>query len=138
MTDEGAQAERAQTGPKKTEQEKTGQEKSKTRWKRRVTVVAGLIALLAAGLVLPPLVNISRYQRKVAALMAQSLGRPVHMSSVELRLLPFPGFVLHDLSVSEDPEFGAEPILSARTVCRFGALAVAVAGKAGDQPRQRR
>jgi hypothetical protein len=38
------------------------------------------------------------------------------MSSVELRLLPRPGFVLHDLSVSEDPEFGAEPILFARTV----------------------
>ncbi len=111
MTDEGAQAERARTGP-----EKTGQEKSKARWKRRVTVIAGLITLLAAGLVLPPLINISRYQRKIAALMAQSLGRPVHMSSVELRLLPLPGFVLHDLSVSEDPEFGAEPILSARTV----------------------
>jgi uncharacterized protein involved in outer membrane biogenesis len=106
MTDQGAQAERAQTG----------QEKSKTRWRRRITVAAGLIALLAAGLVLPPLINISRYQRRVAALMTQSLGRPVHMSSVELRLLPLPGFVLHDLSVSEDPEFGAEPILSARTV----------------------
>ncbi|WP_263354998.1 AsmA family protein [Acidicapsa acidisoli] len=106
MTDQGARAERAQTG----------QEKSKTRWRRRITVAAGLIALLAAGLVLPPLINISRYQRRVAALMTQSLGRPVHMSSVELRLLPLPGFVLHDLSVSEDPEFGAEPILSARTV----------------------
>jgi AsmA-like protein len=107
VTDGGAQEQRART---------TGQEKSKARWKRRITVVSGLIALLAAGLVLPPLVNISRYQRRVAALMAQSFGRPVHMSSVELRLLPLPGFVLHDLSVSEDPEFGVEPILSARTV----------------------
>jgi hypothetical protein len=93
-----------------------GQEKSKTRWKRRITLVSGLIALLAAALVLPPLININRYQRRVAAVMAQSFGRPVHMSSVELRLLPLPGFVLHNLSVSEDPEFGAEPILSAGTV----------------------
>ena len=87
-----------------------------SRWRRRVTLTAGLIALIAAGVVLPPLFNIGRYQRRVAILMTQSLGRPVHMSSVELRLLPRPGFVLHDLSVSEDPEFGAEPILSARTV----------------------
>jgi len=106
MAGEGARAERAQTG----------QEKSNARWKLRIALVGGLTALLAAGLVLPPLINISRYQRRVAALMAQSLGRPVHMSSVELRLLPLPGFVLHDLSVSENPEFGAEPILSARTV----------------------
>lgn len=88
----------------------------KPRWKRRVTLVALAIALIAAAVVLPPLVNISRYQRQITALMSRSLGRPVHLSGVELRLLPRPGFVLHDLSVSEDPKFGAEPILSARTV----------------------
>jgi hypothetical protein len=86
------------------------------RWKRRVLLVAGLSVALAAGLVLPPLVNISRYQRQITALMTRSMGRPVRMSAVELRLLPSPGFILHDLSVSEDPAFGAEPILSARTV----------------------
>jgi len=86
------------------------------RWKRRVTLAAGLSVLLAAALVLPPLVNISRYQRRITALMTRSMGRPVRMSDVELRLLPSPGFILHDLSVSEDPAFGAEPILSARTV----------------------
>ena len=88
----------------------------KPRWKRRVTLAALAIAVIAAAIVLPPLVNISRYQRQITALMSRSLGRPVHLSGVELRLLPRPGFVLHDLSVSEDPKFGAEPILSARTV----------------------
>ena len=88
----------------------------KPRWKRRVTLIALAIAVLAAAVVLPPLVNISSYQRQITALMSRSLGRPVHLSGVELRLLPRPGFVLHDLSVSEDPKFGAEPILSARTV----------------------
>ena len=88
----------------------------KPRWKRRVTLVLALIVLIAAAIVLPPLVNISSYQRQITALMSRSLGRPVHLSGVELRLLPRPGFVLHDLSVSEDPKFGAEPILSARTV----------------------
>jgi uncharacterized protein involved in outer membrane biogenesis len=75
-----------------------------------------VIVLLAAGLVLPPLININRYQRRITELIARSLGRPVRLSSVELRLLPMPGFVLHDLSVSENAAFGAEPILSARTV----------------------
>ena len=89
---------------------------SRSRWRRRVMLAGILIVLIAAAVVLPPLINIGRYQRRVATLMSQSLGRPVRMSSVELRLLPLPGFVLHNLSVGEDPEFGAEPVLSAETV----------------------
>jgi hypothetical protein len=88
----------------------------KRRWRRRVNWTAALVVLLAAGLVLPPLINVGNYKRQITALMSRSLGRPVRLSSVELRLLPMPGFVLHDLQVSEDPEFGAEPVLSARTV----------------------
>jgi AsmA family/AsmA-like C-terminal region len=88
----------------------------KSRWNRRIALIGILIVLIAAAVVLPPLVNIGRYQRRITALMTRSMGRPVHMSSVELRLLPRPGFVLNDLSVSEDPGFGAEPILFARTV----------------------
>ena len=75
-----------------------------------------LATLLAAALVLPPLINIGNYKRQITALMSRSMGRPVRLSGVELRLLPMPGFVLHDLAVSEDPQFGAEPVLSARTV----------------------
>ncbi len=48
--------------------------------------------------------------------MASSLGRPVRLSSVRLRLLPRPGFVLYDLTVDEDPGFGAEPLLQASSV----------------------
>lgn len=89
---------------------------SPKRWRKRLTLIAVAVTLLAAAIVLPPLINISRYQRQVTALMSRSLGRPVRLSGVELRLLPLPGFVIHDLSVSEDPAFGGEPILSARTV----------------------
>jgi uncharacterized protein involved in outer membrane biogenesis len=86
------------------------------RWRRRVTLSSLVAVLLAAAIVLPPLVNAGRYQRQITALLARSLGRPVHFSSVGLRLLPRPGFIIHDLSVSEDKAFGDEPILSARTV----------------------
>ena len=50
------------------------------------------------------------------SLISASLGRPVRLSSVELRLLPRPGFVLTDLTVEEDPAYGAEPVLHANTV----------------------
>ena len=87
-----------------------------SRWKRRITVIALLAVLIAAAVVLPPLVNVSSYQRQITALISRSLGRPVRLSNVKLRLLPRPGFILQNLSVGEAPEFGVEPMLSAQTV----------------------
>lgn len=86
------------------------------RWRRRFTIAAIVVTLIAAALILPPLVSIGRYKHQITSLMTRSLGRPVRMSSVGLRLLPMPGFVLHDLSVSEDPRYGAEPVISAGSV----------------------
>ena len=67
-------------------------------------------------LVVPPLISVSHYKDQITRLIAQSLGRPVRLSSVEVRLLPWPGFVLSDLSVAEDPAYGAEPVLHATKV----------------------
>ncbi len=75
-----------------------------------------LVLLLLVALVLPSQLSVSRYQHTVTAAMARSLGRSVHLSGVEWRLLPTPAFILSDLTVSEDPSFGVEPLLSARTV----------------------
>lgn len=77
-----------------------------------------LAAIVVLGLlfVVPPLVSVSRYKSQITRLVAQSLGRPVRLSSVEVRLLPWPGFVLSDLSVAEDPAYGFEPVLHATTV----------------------
>ena len=77
--------------------------------------VAAIMAILAV-LIVPPLVSISRFKSRITQLMSVSLGRPVRLSSVELRLLPVPGFVLTDLTVEEDPAYGAEPVLHAGTV----------------------
>jgi len=77
--------------------------------------LAALAAVLAV-LIVPPLVSLSRYKSQITHLMSASLGRPVRLSSVELRLLPRPGFVLYHLSVEEDPAYGAEPVLHANTV----------------------
>src|SRR5271157_821811 len=88
--------------------------------KRRRLAAAGLalaaLAAILAVLIVPPLVSVSRYKSRITQLMSASLGRPVRLSSVELRLLPRPGFVLTDLTVEEDPAYGAEPVLHANTV----------------------
>ena len=74
------------------------------------------VAFFLLVLVVPPLISVSHYKGEIVRLMAQSLGRPVRLSSVEVRLLPWPGFVLTDLSVAEDPAYGAEPVLHANRV----------------------
>ena len=93
-------------------------EDAEVRHRRRRLVWLGLVAVavLLAILVAAPLVSLNRYKSRITHLMSASLGRPVRLSSVELRLLPRPGFVLSDLTVEEDPAYGAEPVLHATTV----------------------
>ena len=74
------------------------------------------LTILVSIVVLPPLFSINRYKSRIVGAMSTSLGRPVHLSGVELRLLPRPGFVISDLTVQEDPAFGAEPVLHANEV----------------------
>ena len=80
----------------------------------RIAVAAIVVFLLV--LFVPPFISVSHYKGQITSLLAQSLGRPVRLSSVEVRLLPWPGFVLSDLSVAEDPAYGAEPVLHANKV----------------------
>jgi len=82
----------------------------------RLRIALAVLAVLVLALVVPPLISVSHYKGQITHLIAQSLGRPVRLSSVEVRLLPWPGFVLTDLSVAEDPAYGVEPVLHASTV----------------------
>src|ERR1700744_1082733 len=91
-----------------------GGEEKRPSPRRRIALAALLLAVVA--FVLPPLVNINRYQHRIADGIGLSIGRPVHISSVKLRLLPWPGFEFSDFSVEEDPRFGAEPILHSTSV----------------------
>jgi len=88
------------------------------RHRTRLRLWLGLAAIAAmmAIVIVPPLVSIGSYKSRITELMSASLGRPVRLSSVELRLFPAPGFVLTDLTVQEDPAYGAEPVLHANTV----------------------
>src|ERR1700710_1821525 len=61
------------------------------RLRRHLLIAASLILLLVAALVLPPLINISRYQHRISASLAASLGHSVEVSGITLHLLPRPG-----------------------------------------------
>ncbi len=81
---------------------------------RRGIVTA--VVLAAAALVLPPFINIGRYKSRVIDSMSKALGRPVTCDSVELRLLPQPGFYLANVVIGDDPAYSLEPILHAEEV----------------------
>jgi hypothetical protein len=83
---------------------------------QRLWLALAALAVLLAVLIVPPLVSVSRYKSRITQLISASLGRPARLSSVEVRLLPRPGFLLTDLTVEEDPAYGAEPVLHANTV----------------------
>jgi hypothetical protein len=82
----------------------------------RLWLAIAFVAAILAVLIVPPFLSVSRYKSRITQLMSASLGRPVHLASVEVRLLPRPGFVLTDLTVEDDPIYGAEPVLHANTV----------------------
>ncbi len=92
------------------------EEQKRRRRRRRLWMALGAGVLLLAALIVPPMVSINRYKSQIVQLISASLGRPVHLSGVKLRLLPWPGFVLSNLDVDEDPAYGYEPVLHAETV----------------------
>src|SRR5271165_2583286 len=94
----------------------TEETQSRRRKIRRLGLVLAALLVLLAVLVVPPLVSVTRYKSGITHLISVSLGRPVRLSSVGVRLLPRPGFVLTDLTVEEDPAYGAEPVLHANSV----------------------
>jgi hypothetical protein len=74
------------------------------------------VACIIALAVLPPLLNVNRFKRRIVTSISTSLGRPVHLDSVTLVILPFPGFKLENFVVAEDPAFGSEPVIHANEV----------------------
>ena len=92
------------------------QGRERGRSKLWIAALALALTVLVSIIVIPPLVSINRYKSRIAGAMSSSLGRPVRMSGVELRLLPQPEFVITDLTVDEDPSYGVEPVLHASSM----------------------
>ncbi|MGH8701771.1 MAG: AsmA family protein, partial [Burkholderiales bacterium] len=81
---------------------------------KRLTLAA--VIALAAALLGPPVLNVGRFKGRIVQAMEASLGRPVTVDEVSLRLLPRPGFDMKNLVVGDDPRFSAEPLLRAEEV----------------------
>lgn len=96
------------------ETDQDAQPKSRGRTSLIVLVILFVVFLLIAFL--PPLVNVSRFQQRIATNISNALGRPVHFDQVSLTLLPLPGFTMKNFVIDEDPAFGSEPILRADEV----------------------
>ncbi len=83
---------------------------------RRLLYLACAALVLLLLVLLPPLISVNRYQKRIANSISASLGRPVHLNKVSLNLLPLPGFTLEKFVVDEDPAFGSEPVIRADSV----------------------
>ena len=94
----------------------TEETEKRPRKHRRMRITLAVVVLLLAAFIIPSMINVSRYKGRITQLVSQSLGRPVQISGIEMRLLPWPGFVLSNLVVDSDPAFGAEPVLHADSV----------------------
>ena len=82
---------------------------------RSIFVTAILFAIILMA-ILPPLLNVNRFKHRIVTSISTSVGRPVHLDSVALVLLPFPGFKLENFVVAEEPAFGSEPVIHANSV----------------------
>lgn len=81
-----------------------------------VLSVVLLLVIVLLMVLLPPMISVSRFQHRISQSLSQSLGRTVHLDSVNLTLLPLPGFTFTNFVVDEDPAFGSEPIIRANSV----------------------
>ena len=86
------------------------------RTSRRAMWMWAIVALIVLGVLLPPYINVNRFRTRVAEAIGHALGREVTVSHIELQLLPRPGLTISNFSVSDDPSYGAEPLLQASTV----------------------
>jgi AsmA protein len=84
--------------------------------RNRLAVVLAFLLVVLVLVFIPPLINVSRFQRSVDRNISAALGRPVHFDRLSLTLLPMPGFTLQGVVIDEDPAFGSEPTLRADEV----------------------
>jgi uncharacterized protein involved in outer membrane biogenesis len=78
--------------------------------------VAAVIVLIALALLVPPFINVNRYKARMAASLSNAVGRPVRIGDVEMRLIPQPGFIMHNVEIDDDASISNEPILHAEQV----------------------
>jgi AsmA family len=80
---------------------------------KRGKIITAAAVVLALFLARP---GANQLRTRIVRSISLALGRQVEVSSVNLRLLPQPGFDLENFVVHDDPAFSAEPMLQAPEV----------------------
>jgi AsmA protein len=82
--------------------------------KRALIIVAGVLALLIAAIILvPPLIDLGKYNARYLPLAEQALNRKVDVGEIRLRIVPSPAIRLSGLRVADNPAFSSEPFFTA-------------------------
>ncbi len=81
--------------------------------KRRVAILLALLLVAILCLVRP---GANRLRARIVSSITLAVGRPVEVASVNLRVLPQPGFDLEGFVMRDDPAFGAEPVIRSQEV----------------------
>jgi len=79
--------------------------------RKRARVYLAIAVTLLLGFIVPPTVSLKHFRGLLSQSLSRSLDREVSVQDVHLRLLPLPGFTFRQLRISDDEEFGGEPIL---------------------------
>ncbi|HEY4089301.1 MAG TPA: AsmA family protein [Bryobacteraceae bacterium] len=75
-------------------------------WPRAILAALLLFAVSAYAV---PIFTQGWYRDRILAAMETGLGRKVEIGKVNFRIIPTPGFAIHDVRIGEDPSIGAEP-----------------------------
>ncbi len=76
----------------------------------RIASLALLLSGIAAWFI-PSYISAGRYRRGLQASLERTLHRRVSFGRVSLQVLPRPGFVIENVVIQEDPDFGSEPFV---------------------------
>ena len=79
-------------------------------------IVAIIIVLIVVVIVAVPLVvDVNRYHGMVQAQLEKALGRPVTFGNMHLSMTP-PSIRIENVTIGEDPQFGAGPFAKAQYI----------------------
>jgi hypothetical protein len=82
--------------------------------KRALIIAAGVLALLIAAIILvPPLIDLGKYKARYLPLAEQALNRKVDVGEIRLRIVPSPAIRLSALKIADDPAFSDEAFFTA-------------------------
>jgi hypothetical protein len=88
--------------------------------------VAAVVLGLAAWYV--PQISAARFREPIRKALESALGRKVNVGAVEFRVVPLPGFTVHEVVIGEDPAIGPEPVAYVTTLRARPRLSVLFGG----------